>query len=99
MGKRRERFQVFHEILSLCQKPTTKTYIMHKCNLNFSHLQKYLKKLTSNGLLKSFDGKNGKVYQTTYDGCRFITTYEELRKLISKQIGNTKKALLPTPQG
>ena len=92
MRKRRERFQVFHEILSLCQKPKSKTYIMHKCNLNFSHLQKFLKTLSSNGLLKSFDGKNGKVYQITHDGCRFVTTYEELRKLISNKIGYSKRA-------
>jgi predicted transcriptional regulator len=84
--KKRGRFQITHEILSLCQKPTVKTHIMHKCNLSTSNLNEYLKFLISHSLLSSFDGKNGKVYQTTHNGCRFISSYEELRKLLFHKI-------------
>jgi predicted transcriptional regulator len=86
LRKKRGRFQISHEILSLCQKPTVKTHIMHKCNLSYSNLHEYLKLLISNGLLSSFDGKNGKVYQATHRGCRFIARYEQLRKLLFHEI-------------
>ena len=86
MRKKRGRFQITHEILSLCQKPTVKTRIMHKCNLSNSNLHEYLKSLIYHGLLSSFDGKNGKVYQTTHNGCRFIASYEQLRKLLFHEI-------------
>jgi len=86
MRKKRGRFQITHEILSLCQKPTGKTRIMHKCNLSYSNLQEYLKSLISHGLLTNFDGKKGKLYNTTDNGSRFIASYEQLRKLLFHEI-------------
>ena len=86
MRKNKVRFQIIYEILSFCQKPTIKTRIMHKCNLSYSNLHEYLKSLISHGLLSSFDGKNGKAYQTTHNGCRFITSYEQLKKLLFHEI-------------
>lgn len=89
MRNKRERLRIFYEILDFCKKPMVKTRIMNKCNLNYSDLQEFLKLLVSSNLLESSDGENGKVYQTTTKGCRFIQSYKELERLLFYEIGSS----------
>ncbi len=77
---RRDRLQIFAEILSLCQKQQVKTGIMYQLGTSYNSLQNYITQLQAYGLLK-FDG-TAKRYKTTAKGKTYINNWSELQKLL-----------------
>ena len=83
--KRRSRFEVMYQILSLCRTFQPKTYIMFKCNLSYELLQKYLEILVDGNLLEIVrKGKDREYYRTTDCGERFINEYEKLKSILEE---------------
>jgi len=66
------------EILQISLNGTIKTKIVYDANLNFKIVKARLRELIEYGLLM----KNGRVYQTTSKGERFLYHYEILRGLL-----------------
>lgn len=83
--KRRSRFEVMYQILSLCRTYQPKTYIMFQCNLSYELLQKYLETLVDGNLLKIVrNNKDKEYFQTTEYGERFINEYEKLKSILEE---------------
>ena len=81
--RRRSRFEVMYQILSLCKTLQQKTYIMFKCNLSYSLLQKYLEILVSANMLKILRKEKSKEYYIVTDrGERFMAEYEKLQEML-----------------
>ena len=66
------------EILQISLNGAIKTKIVYDANLNFKIIKARLRELIEYGLLM----KNGRVYQTTSKGERFLYQYEILRGLL-----------------
>jgi predicted transcriptional regulator len=78
---RRARVDIAAEILTLCDKPKTKTKIMHRANLNHSQLHNYLEELTTRNLLAPSMNK----YALTGKGTRFLKLYSELNNMLTNE--------------
>lgn len=72
---RRDKIEIFADILKVAQNGAKKTHIVYKANLNFSTLKKYIKRLIEKGLLMQIDGGH---YITTRKGDEFLTQYNKL---------------------
>jgi predicted transcriptional regulator len=77
---RRERSQVFAEILNLCQKPQIKTHVMYQTNISHRMLQSCLLQLTELELLEVHNSKER--YSTTVKGQDFLTKWKKLQELL-----------------
>ena len=77
-GLKRERVEIIAEILCYCNQQKAKTEIMYKVNLNYAQLKRYLKCLTSQGLLVADMNK----YATTRKGHRFLKLFVQLNKIL-----------------
>jgi predicted transcriptional regulator len=71
------------EISYIALKPVLKTQIMYRANLSFSQLNEYLSLMIDLGLLEAIQDKEGNrtAYRTTKKGLRYLTAYNEVRKL------------------
>ena len=72
MKMRRESLDIIKDILELCTKPTKKTWIVYRCNLNFNVVKKYLRWCFINGWLVQNEGLND--YSTTELGEEYLNT-------------------------
>jgi predicted transcriptional regulator len=77
---KRSQFKKLAEVLELCRKPTTKTQIMHKTNMSYSGMQKFLRHLLELELLRSSDDSTKHI--TTEKGLEFIRRYAVLQDLL-----------------
>jgi predicted transcriptional regulator len=77
---KRDRNEIFAQILKLCVKPTAKTHIMYQTNISYDTLLKLLKQLQNFGLLILEKGK--RKYATTCKGQKYITRYAALQELL-----------------
>lgn len=74
--ERRARFEVMAEILSSCRKPRSKTKIMHRTNMSWKTVGKYLTKLQLAGLLKIHNSPIK--YSVTAKGLTFLDKWVSL---------------------
>jgi predicted transcriptional regulator len=77
--------EIFHEILSACQKPASRTRIVYRCNLNFGMLKKYLDVLSEMGLIGLTDSEANGFYQATDKGKEFVQHYRHMISLINNR--------------
>jgi predicted transcriptional regulator len=77
---KRNQVEIIAEILKLCRKPTAKTQIMHKINMSYRGVQKFIKQLLKLELLSL---ENDMKYVITEKGSEFIVKYEELEELLN----------------
>jgi predicted transcriptional regulator len=80
-NSKRQRLQVFAEILELCRKPQVKTQVMQKANLSYPMLRDYLMQLQKWKLLEVPQSK--KKYLTTEKGREFLQKWTALQQLIT----------------
>jgi len=80
LNSRRDRLQIFAEILDLCRKPQTKTRVMYETNLSYAMLQDCLMKLQNKGLLEVHHSKTK--YATTEKGLEFLQRWAELQQFL-----------------
>jgi predicted transcriptional regulator len=78
MSSKRGRLEIMAEILRFCDQQKAKTKIMYKTNLNYTQLKKYLRSLTSKGLLST----NANKYFTTQKGRRFLEIFAQLNDIL-----------------
>ncbi len=72
---RRDKIEIFADILKVAKNGAKKTHIVYKANLNFSTLKNQLKTLKEKGLLIQTDGG---FYLTTQKGDNFLEQYMKL---------------------
>jgi predicted transcriptional regulator len=80
---RRDRNEIFAEILKLCMEPTAKTHIMYKTNISYGTLLKLLKQLEDFDFINLI--KNARKYVTTPKGREYLRKWEALQELIDAQ--------------
>jgi predicted transcriptional regulator len=80
-NSKRDRLQIFAEILELCRKPQVKTQVMHKANLSYTILQDCLMQLQKRKLLEVHHSKTK--YLTTEKGREFLQKWTALQQLIT----------------
>ena len=87
MKKRRNKLDIYADILEVALKGALKTHIVGKANLNFRLIPPYLKTLLDRGLLsktrKPF--KSRYIYRTTPNGIEFLWNYQALIHAIENQ--------------
>jgi predicted transcriptional regulator len=76
--RRRGRFEILAEVLTVSLKGAKKTHIMNGSNLNFKLLNSYLRVVLSSGLLM-FDSSEGS-YFVTEKGRRFLSVFKDYRR-------------------
>lgn len=76
----RPKVQIMAEILDLCRKPQSKTYVMHRANLSWVLLQKYLSYLQSQ-LFLEIQHNSGKLV-TTEEGLKFVSRWKDMIDLL-----------------
>lgn len=79
---RRGRLEIIYNILSLCQRPVQKTYIMYQVNLSYAQLQKYIKYLVQANLLELNKNEHEDLYIITEKGQNLIEEYKKLLELL-----------------
>ena len=72
---RRDKIEIFADILKVAKNGAKKTHIVYKANLNFSTLKNHIKRLKEKGLLIQTDGG---YYLTTQKGDKFLEQYMKL---------------------
>ena len=83
MRYRRQGIEIIMDILEISLNGAKKTHIMHKANLNFSMLRRYLQQLLSKGLLEKIDNPyEDDYYKTTDEGREVLKIYKALRARI-----------------
>lgn len=72
---RRDKIEIFADILKVAKNGAKKTHIVYKANLNFSTLKNHIKRLKEKGLLIQTDEG---YYLTTQKGDKFLEQYTKL---------------------
>ena len=92
--KNRSSLEIVHDMLSVATVSSRKTRILYDAHLNFRLLEKYLKILLENDLLKIVDDS---CYLVTLKGKNFLLKYKEYVercKRISEEINDIRKEKL-----
>lgn len=84
--KNRSKYEIFADVLALCQKPMLRTRISQMCNLNMNQLMIYVRELKARGLLEEVNpGPENRTsfnrYLTTEKGREFLVTFEKLESV------------------
>jgi predicted transcriptional regulator len=77
--KRRTKFEIMVDILSVSRHGALKTQIVYRANLNYNRVDRYLKFLERNGLLEPA----GSGYTTTKKGEEFLREYSSMKVLLT----------------
>ena len=77
--KRRSKFEIMVDILSVSRHGALKTQIVYRANLNYNRVDRYLKFLERNGLLVPLDTG----YTTTKKGEEFLHEYSNMKMLFT----------------
>ena len=70
---RRNRYDIFLEILDVCRKEQRVSSIMQKCKLSYAQTAEFLTHLNDCGLLK----REGTSYKSTDEGLIFLAEFEK----------------------
>jgi|GEM_PF-846166 len=92
--KNRSSLEIVRDMLSVATERSRKTRILYDAHLNYRLLEKYLKILLENGLLKPVDDS---CYLVTWKGKNFLQNYEEYLercKRIGEEINDARKEKL-----
>lgn len=82
-SKRRDKFEIIGEILSIAEDKVGKTALIYGANLNTKRVNKYLKLLLKKGFIEEIAEKNTK-YKTTENGMKFLKNYHKLKEEFEK---------------
>ena len=87
MAQRRNKLEIFAEILKIAEDGAGKTEIVYNANLNFNIVRKYLKELEEAGLISqcSKNGYYGRTcLKTTEKGERYLQQFNSLQETSRK---------------
>lgn len=79
---RRNDLDICADILRVARNGAKKTQIVYKANLNFKIVEKYLRRLGENGLLKL----EGRSFTTTRKGAQFLEQYRVLVSPLNERV-------------
>ena len=85
LWERRDKLNIFAEIMEVAKGRELKTRIMYRVNLSFSQVNEYLSFLTEMGFLRVHVEKKKKFYETTAKGNNYIKNYKEMTNLLKPQ--------------
>ena len=74
---RRNRYDIYFEILDVCREEQCVTYVIQKCRLSYAEATRCLTHLNDRGFLK----RNGTSFKSTGEG---LILLEESKKLFKK---------------
>lgn len=82
---RRNKFDIYADMLRLATNGIRKTHLVYQANLNFNMVERYLVKLAEMryiyGKESKFPSKRGLVYTTTDEGREYLRRYDSLTDL------------------
>jgi predicted transcriptional regulator len=81
-NRRRSEIEVLASILEVAQKGGNKTKILHKSNLSYTQLKKYLQFMVEKGLMEVGERGRGNIYTTTVKGLLFLTAWKRMITLL-----------------
>jgi predicted transcriptional regulator len=77
---RRNRYDIFFEILDVCREETSISHILYKCRLSYAQAKECLAQLDDNGFVK----RDGTTFKSTGEGVMLMEKFEDFfRKLNS----------------
>ena len=77
VARRRSRYDIIAEILSVTRDGARPTRIMYKSNLSFGQKERYLSRMLDAGLI-SIKARSPMVYETTELGFRWLENYRKV---------------------
>jgi len=80
--QRRDKMNIFAEILRIATGGAKKTQIVYGAFLNFEIVKRYLSELSELGLLVASDG----LYRTTERGLIFLECYNDLASILDRDL-------------
>lgn len=81
-SKRRNEFEIIHELLTHAMKGAKKTFLMYQTNMSYSQFNHYLDSLLGKKLLEKRNwNSNGRLYFTTEKGKKLLDSVTETFKL------------------
>lgn len=78
---RRVFFEIVADILHACNGTIGKTFLMYRCNMNFSQLSGYLKLIFDAQLIEIRNEEPHVLFKISHKGKRFLKAYENLKAL------------------
>ena len=85
LWERRDKLNIFAEIMEVAKGSQLKTRIMYRVNLSFSQVNDYLSFLTEMGFLRVRVENRKKFYETTAKGNSYIENYSKMANLLKPQ--------------
>jgi len=82
VSRRRTRFDIMVDILSVSAEGANKTKIVYGANLNFKLANEYIGFLIDSDLLSQEKNKNGKIFTTTDKGMDLLNKFRELNDAV-----------------
>jgi predicted transcriptional regulator len=79
---RRGFFEIVADILHVCNGMVGKTFLMYRCNMNFSQLSGYLKLILDAHLVEIRDEEPRILFKISRKGKHFLKAYENLKALM-----------------
>ena len=94
---RRDRIQIYADILKVTKKPTNKTRILQLANIQFHIFQEYIEQLCSNGFLEKINTTENKanlkktkprktLFKATELGLKWCNKVEEVYQKLKKRV-------------
>ena len=83
-NSKRDRLQIFAEILEQCKQPQVKTHVMRETNLSYVTLQDCISQLKKWHLVEVTHHIRIR-YRTTDKGLRFLNKWTELQLIINEK--------------
>lgn len=78
---RRDKLDIYADILKAIGKNTKKTHVVYEANLNFKRCKEYLKEMRNEGLVE-IRSNSPLAWCITEKGREFVKKYDEVRELI-----------------
>jgi len=88
--KKRTRYEIIHDILSICENGAKKTWILYKANLSYELANNYISKFVEKELIIQKDG----LYVLTDKGkmlLSLLAQYKEKKKELDKTVAQIKE--------
>jgi predicted transcriptional regulator len=80
---KRSKYQIISQILEICIGGAGKTEVVYQANLNFRNAGLYIDSMINSGLL-SIKQENGRKYETTEKGLKFLENLKTMDDCLSK---------------
>ena len=88
---RRNRFDIYAEILDFCIVPQVKTRVMHNSHMSFKMMTEYLLQLKFFGFIETSQG-SGK-FVTTAKGIEYLKRWAYLQELLCRNQNREKRLI------